>query len=101
MFTEAFAFFFGSMKGVTVEESIAVIAFMFAIAFGFLFGWYLSNRYVRSKIVDLGNLYISLSKDNKIEDLYLSITPEDMDILARKNHGYVTFKISVEHEPSR
>lgn len=100
MFTEAFAFF-GSMKGVTVEESIAVIAFMFAIAFGFLFGWYLSNRYVRSKIIDLGNLYISLSKDNKIEDLYLSITPEDMDILARKNYGYVTFKVRVEHEASR
>lgn len=84
-----------------MEESIVVIAFIFAIAFGFLFGWYLSNRSVRSKIVDLGNLYISLSKDNKIEDLYLAVTPEDMDILARKNHGYVTFKVRVEHEPSR
>lgn len=84
-----------------MEESIVVIAFTFAIAFGLLFGWYLSNRSVRSKIVDLGNLYISLSKDNKIEDLYLEVTPEDMDILTRKNHGYVTFKVRVEHEPSR
>lgn len=84
-----------------MEESLVVIAFIFAIAFGILFGWYLSNRSVRSKIVDLGNLYISLSKDNKLEDLYLEVTPENMDILARKNHGYVTFKVRVEHEPSR
>ena len=84
-----------------MEESIVIIAFIFAIAFGILFGWFLSNRSVRSKIVDLGNLYISLSKDNKIEDLYLEVTPEDMDKLARKNHGYVTFKVRVEHEPSR
>lgn len=84
-----------------MEEIIVVIVFIFAIALGLLFGWYLSNRSVRSKIVDLGNLYISLSKDNKVEDMYLAVTPEDMDILARKNHGYVTFKIRVEHEPSR
>ena len=84
-----------------MEESIVVIVFIFAIAFGLLFGWYLSNRSVRSKIVDLGNLYISLSKNNKIEDLYLEVTPEDMDILTRKNHGYATFKVRVEHEPSR
>ena len=84
-----------------MEGNIVVIVLIFAIAFGLLFGWFLSNRSVRSKIVDLGNLYISLSKDNKIEDLYLEVTPEDMDILARKNHGYATFKVRVEHEPSR
>lgn len=84
-----------------MEGNIVVIVLIFAIAFGLLFGWFLSNRSVRSKIVDLGNLYISLSKDNEIEDLYLEVTPEDMDILARKNHGYATFKVRVEHEPSR